>query len=35
MHLPADIPKLHPARPPPVSPGVAGGEKRAGDDWLN
>jgi hypothetical protein len=35
MHLPVDIPELHPARPPPVSPGVAGGEERAGDDWLN
>jgi hypothetical protein len=28
MHLPADIPKLHPARPPPQK---AGG----GDDWAN
>jgi hypothetical protein len=28
MHLPADIPKLHPARPPPQK---AGG----GDDWVN
>ena len=35
MHLPADIPKLHPARPPPRSSGVAGGEDRASDDWLN
>ena len=28
MHLPADIPKLHPARPPPQK---AGGS----DDWVN
>ena len=28
LHLPADIPKLHPARPPPQK---AGG----GDDWVN
>jgi hypothetical protein len=35
MHLPTDIPQLHRARPPPRSPGVAGGEDRASDDWLN
>jgi hypothetical protein len=35
MHLPADVPRLHPARPPPRSSGVAGGEDRASDDWLN
>jgi hypothetical protein len=35
MHLPTEIPGLHPARPPPRSPGVVGGEDRAGDDWLN
>jgi hypothetical protein len=28
MHLPADVPDLHPARPPP---GATGG----GDDWVN
>jgi hypothetical protein len=30
MHLPTEVPELHPARPPPHSPGVAGGE-----DWVN
>jgi hypothetical protein len=29
MHLPADVPELHPARPPPEK--AEGG----GDDWLN
>jgi hypothetical protein len=28
MHLPADVPELHPARPPPR-------ENGGGDDWLN
>jgi hypothetical protein len=28
MHLPADIPALHPARPPPQKTG-------GGDEWLN
>jgi hypothetical protein len=35
MHLPSDIPQLHPARPPPGSPGVEGGEEQAGESWLN
>jgi hypothetical protein len=40
MHLPADVPELHPARPPPGSAGAAGGHEPAGDaqvgaDWLN
>jgi len=35
MHLPTEIPELHPARPPPGSAGEAGGEDRAGSDWLN
>ena len=35
MHLPSEVPKLHPARPPPGSPGVEGGEKQAGESWLN
>jgi hypothetical protein len=28
MHLPSDVPELHPARPPP-------GDTGGGDDWLN
>jgi hypothetical protein len=28
MHLPSDIPKLHPARPPPQ-------KADGGDDWVN
>ena len=28
MHLPTEIPELHPARPPP-------GEAGSGDDWVN
>jgi hypothetical protein len=28
MHLPSEVPKLHPARPPPQKTG-------GGDDWLN
>jgi len=28
MHLPTDIPQLHPARPPPRAVG-------GGDDWVN
>ena len=28
MHLPTDIPELHPARPPP-------GQQAAGEDWVN
>jgi hypothetical protein len=35
MHLPSEVPKLHPARPPPGSPGVEGGEEQAGESWLN
>jgi len=35
MHLPTEVPQLHPARPPPGSPGVEGGEEQAGESWLN
>ena len=28
MHLPTEVPDLHPARPPP-------GETGAGEEWLN
>jgi hypothetical protein len=40
MHLPADVPELHPARSPPGPAGAAGGHEPAGDaqvgaDWLN
>ena len=35
MHLPSEVPQLHPARPPPGSPGVEGGEEQAGESWLN
>jgi hypothetical protein len=35
MHLPALAPGVHPARPLPCEPDVAGGEDGAGDDWLN
>jgi hypothetical protein len=28
MHLPTDIPELHPARPPPRHP-------ESGEDWVN
>jgi hypothetical protein len=31
MHLPSDVPELHPARRPRPPPGDTGG----GDDWLN
>jgi hypothetical protein len=35
MHLPADIPQLHPARSPPGSPGVEGRGEQASENWLN
>jgi hypothetical protein len=35
MHLPTEVPQLHPARPPPGSPGVESGEEQAGESWLN
>jgi hypothetical protein len=35
MHLPTEVPQLHPARPPPGSPDVEGGEQRASEIWLN
>ena len=35
MHLPSEVPRLHPARPPPGSPGVEGGEEQAGESCLN
>jgi hypothetical protein len=31
MHLPADVPELHPARPPPARDG----EEQEPQDWLN
>jgi hypothetical protein len=27
--------QLHPARPPPGSPGVEGGEEQANESWVN
>jgi len=35
MHLPTELPELHPARSPPGTAGVAGGEDGAGEGWLN
>ena len=35
MHLPTDVPELHPARPPPGTAPVAGGEEGLGESWLN
>jgi hypothetical protein len=35
MHLPTEIPKLHPARPPPGAPAWGNGDHEASDDWLN
>jgi hypothetical protein len=35
MHLPTEVPQLHPARPPPGSPGVEGVGEQADDNWLN
>ena len=35
MHLPSEVPKLHPARPPPGSPGVEGRGEQASENWLN
>ena len=35
MHLPTEIPELHPARPPPGAPGWESGDHDASDDWLN
>ena len=35
MHLPTEVPELHPARPPPGRAGVAGSQDRAGESWLN
>jgi hypothetical protein len=39
MHLPCDVPELHPARAPPGSAAAAGGEaagdEQASDGWLN
>ena len=35
MHLPTEVPQLHPARPPPSSPGVEDGEEYASENWLN
>jgi hypothetical protein len=35
MHLPTEVPRLHPARPPPGLPGVEGGGEQASENWLN
>jgi hypothetical protein len=35
MHLPADVPELHPARPPPRHGGGDAGDDAAGEDWVN
>jgi hypothetical protein len=35
MHLPSEVPKLHPARPPLGSPGVEGRGEQASENWLN
>ena len=35
MHLPTEVPELHPARPPPGTAAVAGGEEGPGESWLN
>ena len=35
MHLPTEVPELHPARPPPGTAAVAGGEDGSGESWLN
>jgi hypothetical protein len=35
MHLPTEVPELHPARPPPGTPGAAGSQEGAGERWLN
>ena len=35
MHLPTEVPQLHPARPPPGLPGAEGGEEQASENWLN
>ena len=35
MHLPTEVPELHPARPPPGTAGAAGGQEEAGESWLN
>jgi hypothetical protein len=34
MHLPSDIPELHPARPPPGA-AVVGGDDQSSEDWIN
>jgi hypothetical protein len=35
MHVPTKVPELHPARPPPGTDRVAGGQEEAGESWLN
>ena len=35
MHLPTEVPELHPARPPPGTAGMAGGQEETGEDWLS
>jgi hypothetical protein len=35
MHLPTEVPQLHPARPPPSALGVEGDEQQGGESWLN
>ena len=35
MHLPSEVPKLHPARPPPGLSGVESGEEHTSEGWVN
>ncbi len=35
MHLPTEIPELHPARPPPGAPAWGDEAHDTNDDWLN
>jgi hypothetical protein len=35
MHLPTEVPELHPARPPPGTDAVAGRQDGPGESWLN
>jgi hypothetical protein len=35
MHLPSEVPELHPARPPPASERAERNVEDWPDDWLN
>jgi hypothetical protein len=35
MHLPSEVPKLHPARPPPGLSGVESGEEHTNESCVN